>query len=201
MRSLKAQGTRFEWVAARQPWRQLEPSGVEAWLTALEGLISPQGQWRLLFSTPRIGPATGLLAALKAQPISRSKTARPTAARPAVNESLQADLIDLLRELADLEGAGLEAGQANQRIATSWLGARGWTVTSEQWNETLELELSQTRIARWLADGSSYRTQLESLGNQPLTAIQLELLHRGFGQRLNQTIPQQLAHHLVMARA
>ena len=67
--SLQAKGTRFEWIAARQPWRQLKPSGVEAWLTALEGLISPQGQWRLLFSTPRIGPATGLLAALKAQPI------------------------------------------------------------------------------------------------------------------------------------
>ena len=69
--SLQAKGTRFEWIAARQPWRQLKPSGVEAWLTALEGLISPQGQWRLLFSTPRIGPATGLLAALKAQPIPR----------------------------------------------------------------------------------------------------------------------------------
>jgi putative ATPase len=186
---LQAQGARFEWIAARQPWRQLEPSGIEAWLTALEGLISPQGQWRLLFSTPRIGPATGLLAALKAQPINQ------------INEGFQADLIDLLRELADQERAGLEAGEANQRIASSWLGSRGWTVTSELWNESLELEISPARIARWLADGSSYRTQLEALGNQPLTAIQIELLHRGFGQRLNQAIPQQLAHHLVIARA
>ncbi len=189
--SLQAKGTRFEWIAARQPWRQLKPSGVEAWLTALEGLISPQGQWRLLFSTPRIGPATGLLAALKAQPIPR----------PGANTSCQANLIDLLRELADQERAGLEAGEANQRIASSWLGSRGWTVTSEVWNESLELEISPARIARWLADGSSYRTQLEALGHQPLTTIQLELLHQGFGQRLNQAIPQQLAHHLVMARA
>jgi putative ATPase len=187
--NLQAKGARFEWIAARQPWRQLEPGGVEAWLTALEGLISPQGQWRLLFSTPRIGPATGLLAALKAQPITQIK------------ESFQADLIDLLRELADQERAGLEAGKANQRIASSWLGSHGWTVTSERWDESLELEISPARIARWLADGSSYRTQLEALGHQPLTAIQLELLHRGFGQRLNQAIPQQLAHHLVMARA
>jgi uncharacterized protein YcbX len=81
------------------------------------------------------------------------------------------------------------------------LDSRGWTVTSELWNESLELEISPARIARWLADGSSYRTQLEAQGNQPLSAIQLELLHRGFGQRLNQAIPQQLAHHLVMARA
>ena len=189
--SLQAKGTRFEWIAARQPWRQLKPSGVEAWLTALEGLISPQGQWRLLFSTPRIGPATGLLAALKAQPIPR----------PGANTSFQANLIDLLRELADQERAWLEAGEANQRIASSWLGSRGWTVTSEVWNESLELEISPARIARWLADGSSYRTQLEALGHQPLTTIQLELLHQGFGQRLNQAIPQQLAHHLVMARA
>ncbi len=189
--NLQAKGARFEWIAARQPWRQLEQGGVEAWLTALEGLISPQGQWRLLFSTPRIGPATGLLAALKAQPITR----------PGANTSFQADLTNLLRELADQETAGLEAGDANQRIASSWLGSHGWTVTSELWDESLELEISPARIARWLADGSSYRTQLEALGNQPLTAIQIELLHRGFGQRLNQTIPQQLTHHLVMARA
>ena len=199
--NLQAKGARFEWIAARQPWRQLEPGGVEAWLTALEGLISPQGQWRLLFSTPRIGPATGLLAALKAEETTRPTAARPTAARPAVKESPQADLINLLRELADQERAGLEAGDANQRIASSWLGSHGWTVTCEVWDESLELEISPARIARWLADGSSYRNQLVALGNQPLTAIQLELLHRGFGQRLNQTIPQQLTHHLVMARA
>ena len=189
--NLQAKGARFEWIAARQPWRQLEPGGVEAWLTVLEGLISPEGQWRLLFSTPRIGPATGLLAALKAQPIPR----------PGANTSFQADLVDLLRELAEQETAGLEAGDANQRIARSWLASHGWTVTSELWDESLELEISPARIARWLADGSSYRTHLEALGNQPLTAIQIELLHRGFGQRLNQTIPQQLTHHLVMARA
>ena len=92
-------------------------------------------------------------------------------------------------------------GRPEKQIATSWLGSRGWTVTSELWNESLELEITPARIARWLADGSSYRTQLEAQGNQPLSAIQLELLHRGFGQRLNQAIPQQLAHHLVMARA
>ena len=189
--NLQAKGARFEWIAARQPWRQLEPGGVEAWLTVLEGLISPEGQWRLLFSTPRIGPATGLLAALKAQPIPR----------PGANTSFQADLVDLLRELAEQETAGLEAGDANQRIARSWLASHGWTVTSELWDESLELEISPARIARWLADGSSYRTQLEALGNQPLNASQIQLLHRGFGQRLNQAIPQQLAHHLVMARA
>ena len=201
IRCLQAQGTRFEWIAARQPWRQLEPGGVEAWLTALEGLISPQGQWRLLFSTPRIGPAAGLLAALQAQPTSAPASARPAAALPMTPTSCQADLIDLLSELAGQETAGLEAGDANQRIASSWLDSRGWTVTSELWNESLELEISPARIARWLADGSSYRTQLEALGNQPLSTREIQLLHRGFGQRLNQAIPQQLAHHLVMARA
>jgi putative ATPase len=201
MRSLKAQGTRFEWIAARQPWRQLEPSGVEAWLTALEGLISPQGQWRLLFSTPRIGPATGLLAALKAEDTTRPTAAGAAATLPTTDESFQDDLIGLLSELAGQEGAGLESGDANQQIVSSWLGSRGWTVTSELWNESLELEISPARIDRWLADGSSYRTQLEALGNQPLSPSQIQLLLRGFGQRLNQAIPQQLAHHLVMARA
>jgi hypothetical protein len=81
------------------------------------------------------------------------------------------------------------------------LGAGGWTVTNELWNETLELEISPVRIARWLADGSSYRNQLEALGNQPLSANELQLLQWGFEQRLHQAIPQQLAHHLVMARA
>ena len=195
-RSLHAQGARFEWIAARQPWRQLEPSGVEAWLEALGDLISPQGQWRLLFSTPRIGPATGLLAALKAKPDDH-----PKAAPPAAKPSVQANLIDLLTELAEQEGALLQAGEAHQRIASRWLGAGGWTVTNELWNETLELEISPVRIARWLADGSSYRNQLEALGNQPLSANELQLLQWGFEQRLHQAIPQQLAHHLVMARA
>lgn len=199
--NLQAKGARFEWIAARQPWRQLEPGGVEAWLTALEGLISPQGQWRLLFSTPRIGPATGLLAALKAEETTRPTAARTAATLPKTYESFQADLIDLLSELAGQEGAGLESGEANQQIVSSWLGSRGWTVTREQWNESLELEISPARIDRWLADGSSYRSQLEALGNQPLSTGQIRLLHRGFGQRLNQAIPQQLTHHLVMARA
>ena len=199
--NLQAKGARFEWIAARQPWRQLEPGGVEAWLTALEGLISPQGQWRLLFSTPRIGPATGLLAALKAEETTRPTAARTAATLPTTYESFQADLIDLLSELAGQEGAGLESGEANQQIVSSWLGSRGWTVTREQWNESLELEISPARIDRWLADGSSYRSQLEALGNQPLSTGQIRLLHRGFGQRLNQAIPQQLTHHLVMARA
>jgi len=199
--NLQAQGARFEWIAARQPWRQLEPGGVEAWLTALEGLISPQGQWRLLFSTPRIGPATGLLTALKAEETTRPTAARTAATLPTTFESFQADLIDLLSELAGQEGAGLESGEANQQIVSSWLGSRGWTVTREQWNESLELEISPARIDRWLADGSSYRSQLEALGNQPLSTGQIRLLHRGFGQRLNQAIPQQLTHHLVMARA
>ena len=199
--NLQAKGARFEWIAARQPWRQLEPGGVEAWLTALEGLISPQGQWRLLFSTPRIGPATGLLAALKAEETTRPTAARTAATLPKTYENFQADLIDLLSELAGQEGAGLESGEANQQIVSSWLGSRGWTVTREQWNESLELEISPARIDRWLADGSSYRSQLEALGNQPLSTGQIRLLHRGFGQRLNQAIPQQLTHHLVMARA
>jgi putative ATPase len=189
--SLHAQGAQFEWIAARQPWRQLEPRGVEAWLEALGALISPQGSWRLLFSTPRIGPASGLLAAVKAQPI----------AHPTAHTSDLADLIDLLSELAAQERAVLEAGEANQRIASSWLGSHGWTVTNELWSESLELEISPARIARWLADGSSYRCQLEALGNPPLSAIQLQLLQRGFEQRLHQAIPQQLAHHLVLATA
>ena len=201
--TLQAQGTRFEWIAARQPWRQLDASGVESWLKTLEALISPQGQWRLLFSAPRIGPASGLLAALKAQSIAAPShtPAHPTAARPAANQTFQADLIALLSELAAQEEAGLAAGEANQRIAKSWLRSRGWSVTNELWNETLELEISPARIARWLDVGSNYRCQLEALGNPPLTASQLELLQRGFEQRLHQAIPQQLAHHLVIARA
>jgi putative ATPase len=182
----KATQPRFEWIAARQPWRGLDASTCEAWLEALQGLICPQGQWRLLFSTPEIGPAAGLLAAQQGK---RAPSATP--GNP---------LHTLLVAIAATEAQLLSQAKANQALVDSWLRNQGWSVNQTSWQEPLQLELTPPRIGRWLGAGSDYRDQLEAMGHPPLTATELQLLHQGFAQHLGQTIPQQLQHTLVMAK-
>ncbi|MEI6615802.1 MAG: AAA family ATPase, partial [Cyanobium sp. ELA507] len=58
-------GERFEWIAARQPFRGLDAGAQAAWLEALTALAAPGAGGRWLFSRPRLGPA-GSLAALGA---------------------------------------------------------------------------------------------------------------------------------------
>jgi putative ATPase len=177
---------RFEWIAARQPWRGLGPDAVEAWLAALQTLISPKGQWRLLFSTPQIGPAAGLLA------VQQGHQGLPASPDDA--------LLAVLGAMAHREARLLAEAQASQTLVSSWLGDRGWNVTQSSWQEPLQLELTPQRISRWLSAGSDYRCQLEAMGHPPLRAAELQLLQHGFEQHLGQAIPQQLHHTLLIAR-
>ena len=177
---------RFEWIAARQPWRGLGPDAVEAWLAALQTLISPKGQWRLLFSTPQIGPAAGLLAVQQGHQEPPASPDDP--------------LLAVLGAMAHQEARLLAEAQASQTLVSSWLGDRGWNVTQSSWQEPLQLELTPQRISRWLSAGSDYRNQLEAVGHPPLKKAELQLLQHGFEQHLGQAIPQQLQHTLLIAR-
>ncbi|MCP9776175.1 AAA family ATPase [Cyanobium sp. WAJ14-Wanaka] len=180
---------RFEWIAARQPWRQLgqDPLGQDqlvAWLASLQAQIVPKGQWRLLFSHPQIGPAAGLLALERESGQSKSGQAK----------SRQA-----LEELARHEGAMLQAAQAPHLRAAEWLRKRGWQVSEQGWQESLKLEIGQGHLQRWLAPGSSYRSQMEAFLGSEIPSQQLKQLEAGLGARLQQTIPQQLNHTLLIA--
>jgi hypothetical protein len=48
----------FEWIAARQPWRQQPPEVLARAWACLAELLAPGGQCRLLFSAPQLGPAS-----------------------------------------------------------------------------------------------------------------------------------------------
>jgi hypothetical protein len=62
------------------------------------------------------------------------------------------------------------------------------------------MEITPTRIERWLAEGSSWRRQLESVANRRLSQGELQQLQRGFEANLAQSLPQQLEHLLVTSR-
>jgi hypothetical protein len=51
-----------------------------------------------------------------------------------------------------------------------------------------------------LAQGSSWRRQLETVANRRLSQGELQQLQRGFEASLGQPMPQQLEHLLVTSR-
>ena len=168
-----------EWVAGRQPFRGLAPAAIEAWITCLDERLASHGHWRLLFSLPRLGPAGGLLALGQQQ-----------------DEAFSA----LLQELTNLEQQALALEFAPAIHCQSCLEARHWLLDRERWQETLTLEITPTRIERWLAQGSSWRRQLETVANRRLSQGELQQLQRGFEAGLGQPMPQQLEHLLVTSR-
>jgi putative ATPase len=60
-------GGRFEWIVARQPHLERTVAGASAWAEVLSELAAPGAQLRLLFSQPRLGPATALRSLLTAR--------------------------------------------------------------------------------------------------------------------------------------
>jgi putative ATPase len=168
-----------EWVAGRQPFRGLAPAAIEAWITCLDARLAGQGHWRLLFSVPQLGPAGGLLA---------------------LGQLRDGALAALLQELANLEQQALALEFAPAIHCQSCLEARHWRLDRERWQEALTMEITPTRIERWLAEGSSWRRQLESVANRRLSQGELQQLQRGFEANLAQSLPQQLEHLLVTSR-
>jgi len=172
-------GARFDWVIARQPWQGLSAEQIEAWISQAGALLGQNGQWRLLFSTPQLGPAAGLRALL-----GKAET------------SLQI----LLEELTHLEGQRLIQAQSTGLISQRSLIAAGWQVQQEQWQESLQLELTAELIERWLAPASSYLEAMAALRGKPLASDAVQSLREAFSRLLGQPLPQALEHTLVRAR-
>ncbi len=172
-------GDRFDWVVARQAWQGLTAGQVDHWIEAVGARLAPTGQWRLLFSSPQMGPAAGLLGLLGRAP-------SPCRA--------------LLDELVVLERQQLAGLQDNGQTAQAALNARGWDGHGQHWQESLQLEITAALIERWLAPAGAYQVQLAALRGTALTAEEVQLLRDGFGGCLGRLLPQELGHTLVSAR-
>jgi putative ATPase len=172
-------GDRFDWVVARQAWQGLTAGQVDHWIEAVGARLAPSGQWRLLFSSPQMGPAAGLLGLLGPAP-SPCRT--------------------LLDQLVVLERQQLAGLQDNGQAAQAALNARGWDGHGQHWQESLQLEITAALIERWLAPAGAYQVQLAALRGTALTAEEVQLLRDGFGGCLGRLLPQELGHTLVSAR-
>ncbi|MEB3202219.1 MAG: AAA family ATPase, partial [Synechococcus sp.] len=172
-------GDRFDWVVARQAWQGLTAGQVDHWIEAVGARLAPSGQWRLLFSSPQMGPAAGLLGLLGPAP-SPCRT--------------------LLDQLVVLERQQLAGLQDNGQAAQAALNARGWDGHGQHWQESLQLEITTALIERWLAPAGAYQVQLAALRGTALTAEEVQILRDGFGGCLGRLLPQKLGHTLVSAR-
>lgn len=171
---------RFEWVAARQPWREQTLEQIQPWLELLSPLIPPGGGWRLLFSTPLLGPATALAE---------------------LNLPLVAAAAELLPLLERAEAQLLAQQQQRLSAIAAALEALGWPVEQQLWQENLSLELGETLLQRWLAPASRYRCQLAAAGwsgspRGPVPAGLRQLFAAGLGK----VLPQRLEHRLLVAQ-
>jgi putative ATPase len=180
---------RFEWIAARQPFRRLGADQRRSWLERLTSLAAPGARGRWLFSQPRLGPAGSLLAALaggrQAQP--------PEPARRLLEAAVPL-------EKAWLAGAGgkggdVEGGERSAAVRHE-LEQLGWQVSENAWEETLELRLDAALLQRWFGAGATYRRQLEE-GLNPQRASDLEGLFRA---QLGIVLPQPMGHRLLCSR-
>ena len=163
---------RFEWIAARHPFRNLEGSALENAVQVLDQLAAPTAELRLLFSEPQLGPATAL----------RSMPALP------------ADLQVLLEPVQEQEPAWLACSPDLDRLAPL-LKQRGWRVAWQRWPEQLELSLSHALIERWFGAKAHYRKQLGSL----IRPSDLKKLQQGLRPLVGSRLPQQLQHHRLVA--
>lgn len=169
----------FDWVVARQPWRGLSAQQINDWIDEIGALLSPSGQWRLLFSTPQQGPAAGL---------------------QALSGPAQPSLQTLLEELSALERQQLQQEANPGQLARQALIDQGWRVEQQSWQESLQLELSAALMERWLAPGSAYRSQLNAQHGSPLPTTTIEALQQGFQRHLGQQLPQTVVHTLLRAQ-
>jgi putative ATPase len=180
---------RFEWIAARQPFRRLGTDQRQSWLERLTSLAAPGARGRWLFSQPRLGPAGSLLAALAG-----GRQAQP----PELARRLLEAAVPL--EKAWLGGAGgkggdVEGGERSAAVRQE-LEHLGWQVGENAWEETLELRLDAALLQRWFGAGATYRRQLEE-GLDPQRASDLEGLFRG---QLGIVLPQPMGHRLLCSR-
>ena len=165
-------GGRFEWIVGRQPDL---PTDTLEWTATLSALAAPGAHLRLLFSQPRIGPASALLA------LPRS-TGR---AQP------------LLERAGKLEAQGLEH---QELVPTRWVSAleqQGWQLQHQAWEESLELQLTERLLERWFGPLVPYRASLVAAGWTPQEIGALRAL---FAAHLGGRLPQLLRHGVLVGR-
>ncbi|MEA5441319.1 AAA family ATPase [Cyanobium gracile] len=166
---------RFEWIAARQPWRLCSAEQRLAWLEQLTALAAPGARARLLFTHPLQGPAGSLRAHLGSTPAGTALAVLESAASKE-QEWLAGDV-----EMADRVQEGLEA--------------LGWSVQRHVWEEALELPLSDALLERWFGKEASYRKHLAAA----LPAADRKGLESLFRERRGTNLPQPLGHILLLA--
>jgi putative ATPase len=166
---------RFEWIAARQPWRTCSAPQRLAWLEQLTALAAPGARARLLFTHPLLGPAGSLRTHL---------LSRDAGNVPAV-----------LERAADREREWL-AGDAQlaDRVQET-LESLGWIVQRRFWEEGLELSLGDALLERWFGREANYRKHLASV----LPAAGRKGLEALFRERRGVSLPQPLGHTLLLA--
>ncbi len=167
---------RFEWIAARQPWRSCTAEQRRAWLELLTALAAPGAGLRLLFTRPLLGPAGSLRAHLGGSDAGDARDALETAA------SREQEWRAGEGELAERVQEGLEA--------------MGWSVQRRFWEEALDLPLGDAVLERWFGRQASYRGHLAAV----LPAAGLRRLEALFRQRRGAALPQPLGHTLLVAR-
>ncbi|MFM8605344.1 MAG: AAA family ATPase [Cyanobium sp.] len=171
-------GERFEWIAARQPFRALEAEELEGWLDRLGELVAPGGRARLLFSRPLLGPAGGL-----GELLGRGAKGPGERARQLLAAAREAEAL-WLEQQAD-QGETVRLG----------LERRGWRVRAESWREELELALSDGLLQRWFGEEAEFRRHLEP----QLGRARCQALEKHFRSRLGSPLPQRLCHTLLRA--
>jgi putative ATPase len=167
---------RFDWIVARQPLRDCGPELRQRWLEQLSDLAEAGARLRWLISHPALGPA-GIL-------LERG------------GEALEPCLRGLLERVRQLEEPWLrqpwQGAEANERQ----LRDRGWELRPSQWQERLELSLSDALLQRWFDAKATYRLQLES----DCSAAEIERLVAAFQTCRGQRVVQLLEHRLLDGR-
>jgi putative ATPase len=179
LRDLARPEGRFEWIVARQP--SLERSAMEAgttWAETLSALAAPGARLRLLFSQPRLGPATALRSLLGSGHEARAGA-------------------PLLERVVEAEGRALAGQDGIPPALAAELRCLGWSLAEHTWEEALELSLAERLLDRWFADSAPYRASLEAAGFEP---AELVALRRWFQGHLGARLPQRLSHRVLEGR-
>jgi putative ATPase len=176
---------RFEWIAGRQPWRELSPDGLQQHAEWLNHLAAPTAELRLLFTTPLLGPAAALLAMTQAQ----------TTGLPSTGLRIDASLQRQLEAVTLQEPGWLMVGDGHRQLA-ALLQERGWQVEVLRWQEDLDLRLNAALLQRWFGAEARYRGQLE----RHLDAATIEQLRQTLSDLEGRRLPQRLDHTLLQAR-
>jgi putative ATPase len=142
-------------------------------------LAAPGAHLRLLFSQPRLGPATALRSLLTS---------------PGVGATAEASLLD---RVVAAEARELERHEVLPAPLLAELGRQGWRLAERSWEEALDLPLAERLLARWFADAAPYRASLLAAGLAP---EELAVLRRWFQSHLGARLPQRLGHGVLEGR-